>query len=146
MVLCSITTLTSFQFQHWHTPKFAHAHLSRGMASEEGVSQRKRARLEEPEETEAPLQRQADMATASNRVVLLLCGSFSPITNLHLRMLGEPQVQLSVCFHWLTLLAELARDWLQRNSKCCVTRGIISPVHDAYGKKVAGSLAITPYW
>ena len=52
----------------------------------------------------------------------------------------------AVCFHWLTVLAELARDWMQRNSKCCVTRGIISPVHDAYGKKVAGSLAITPYW
>lgn len=30
---------------------------------------------------------------ASNRVVLLLCGSFSPITNLHLRMLGEAQLE-----------------------------------------------------
>jgi hypothetical protein len=54
---------------------------------------------------------------AGSRVVLLLCGSFSPITNLHLRML------------------ELARDCLQRHSRFSVVRGIISPVHDAYGKK-----------
>ena len=32
----------------------------------------------------------------SNRVVLLLCGSFSPITNLHLRMLGEFQIELAL--------------------------------------------------
>jgi nicotinamide mononucleotide adenylyltransferase len=54
---------------------------------------------------------------AGNRVVLLLCGSFSPITNFHLRML------------------ELARDFLQRTTRFRVVRGIISPVHDAYGKK-----------
>ena len=34
---------------------------------------------------------QPDMAGASNRIVLVLCGSFSPITNLHMRMLGELQ-------------------------------------------------------
>ena len=57
----------------------------------EGLPQAKRARLEDrtatslrpgPEEDE-------EEEMAGNRVVLLLCGSFSPITNLHLRMLGE---------------------------------------------------------
>ena len=32
--------------------------------------------------------------------------------------------------------AELARDCLQKDSLFSVVRGIISPVHDAYGKKV----------
>ena len=40
--------------------------------------------------------------------------------------------------------AELARDFLQRTARLRVVRGIISPVHDAYGKKVqhAGGSAI----
>jgi nicotinate (nicotinamide) nucleotide adenylyltransferase len=74
----------------------------------------KRTKLETAELALRPLQEEN---MASNRVVLLLCGSFSPITNLHLRML------------------ELARDCLQKNSLFSVVRGIISPVHDAYGKK-----------
>ena len=32
--------------------------------------------------------------------------------------------------------AELARDWLHSTGKYAVEGGIISPVHDAYGKKV----------
>ena len=37
----------------------------------------------------------------------------------------------------LSPLTELARDFLHRTSKFRVVRGIVSPVHDAYGKKVS---------
>uniref|UniRef100_A0A8D0DNE3 Nicotinamide-nucleotide adenylyltransferase n=1 Tax=Salvator merianae TaxID=96440 RepID=A0A8D0DNE3_SALMN len=50
-------------------------------------------------------------------VVLLACGSFNPITNMHLR------------------LFELARDYLHETGKYRVVKGIISPVGDAYKKK-----------
>ncbi|XP_054154985.1 nicotinamide/nicotinic acid mononucleotide adenylyltransferase 3-like [Oppia nitens] len=50
------------------------------------------------------------------RTVLLSCGSFNPITNMHLR------------------LFEVARDALQQstNSQTVVTEGIISPTHQSY--------------
>ncbi|XP_041801619.1 nicotinamide/nicotinic acid mononucleotide adenylyltransferase 1 [Chelmon rostratus] len=51
------------------------------------------------------------------RVVLLACGSFNPITNMHLRMF------------------ELARDHLEDSGQYQVVKGIISPVGDAYKKK-----------
>ncbi|XP_074748650.1 nicotinamide/nicotinic acid mononucleotide adenylyltransferase 1 [Strix uralensis] len=50
-------------------------------------------------------------------VVLLACGSFNPITNMHLR------------------LFELARDYFHETGKYKVIKGIISPVGDAYKKK-----------
>ncbi|XP_054856950.1 nicotinamide/nicotinic acid mononucleotide adenylyltransferase 1 [Eublepharis macularius] len=50
-------------------------------------------------------------------VVLLACGSFNPITHMHLR------------------LFELARDCLNETGKYKVVKGIISPVGDAYKKK-----------
>uniref|UniRef100_A0A8D2B1Z3 Nicotinamide-nucleotide adenylyltransferase n=1 Tax=Sciurus vulgaris TaxID=55149 RepID=A0A8D2B1Z3_SCIVU len=50
-------------------------------------------------------------------VVLLACGSFNPITNMHLR------------------LFEVARDHLHQTGMYQVTQGIISPVNDDYGKK-----------
>ncbi|XP_023446230.2 nicotinamide/nicotinic acid mononucleotide adenylyltransferase 3 [Dasypus novemcinctus] len=50
-------------------------------------------------------------------VVLLACGSFNPITNMHLR------------------LFEVARDHLHRTGMYQVIGGIISPVNDNYGKK-----------
>ncbi|XP_056651783.1 nicotinamide/nicotinic acid mononucleotide adenylyltransferase 1 isoform X2 [Monodelphis domestica] len=50
-------------------------------------------------------------------VVLLACGSFNPITNMHLR------------------LFELARDYMNDTGKYKVIKGIISPVGDAYKKK-----------
>ncbi|NWR72667.1 NMNA1 adenylyltransferase, partial [Centropus unirufus] len=49
-------------------------------------------------------------------VVLLACGSFNPITNMHLR------------------LFELAKDYLHETGKYRVIKGIISPVGDAYNK------------
>ncbi|XP_006873148.1 PREDICTED: nicotinamide mononucleotide adenylyltransferase 1 [Chrysochloris asiatica] len=50
-------------------------------------------------------------------VVLVACGSFNPITNMHLR------------------LFELAKDYMNGTGKYRVVRGIISPVGDAYKKK-----------
>ncbi|XP_069466100.1 nicotinamide/nicotinic acid mononucleotide adenylyltransferase 1 isoform X2 [Ambystoma mexicanum] len=50
-------------------------------------------------------------------VVLLACGSFNPITNMHLRMF------------------ELARDHLHATGNYRVVKGIISPVGDSYKKK-----------
>ncbi|XP_073731487.1 nicotinamide/nicotinic acid mononucleotide adenylyltransferase 1-like [Misgurnus anguillicaudatus] len=51
------------------------------------------------------------------KVVLLACGSFNPITNMHLRMF------------------ELARDHLEDSGKYRVVKGIISPVGDRYEKE-----------
>ncbi|XP_023283258.1 nicotinamide/nicotinic acid mononucleotide adenylyltransferase 1 [Seriola lalandi dorsalis] len=50
-------------------------------------------------------------------LVLLACGSFNPITNMHLRMF------------------ELARDHLEDTGQYRVVKGIISPVGDGYKKK-----------
>ncbi|XP_028921251.1 nicotinamide/nicotinic acid mononucleotide adenylyltransferase 1 [Ornithorhynchus anatinus] len=50
-------------------------------------------------------------------VILLACGSFNPITNMHLR------------------LFELAKDYMNETGKYRVVKGIISPVGDAYKKK-----------
>ncbi|KAG9353172.1 hypothetical protein JZ751_017748 [Albula glossodonta] len=53
----------------------------------------------------------------TTKVVLLACGSFNPITIMHLRMF------------------ELARDYLEDTGKYRVVKGIISPVGDGYKKK-----------
>ncbi|XP_038671609.1 nicotinamide/nicotinic acid mononucleotide adenylyltransferase 3 [Scyliorhinus canicula] len=50
-------------------------------------------------------------------VALLACGSFNPITNMHMRMF------------------ELARDHLHQTGLYNVIKGIISPVNDRYGKE-----------
>ncbi|XP_069187246.1 nicotinamide/nicotinic acid mononucleotide adenylyltransferase 1 isoform X3 [Procambarus clarkii] len=55
--------------------------------------------------------------TGSHRVVLLACGSFNPPTNMHLRMF------------------EIARDFLHRTTNHNVVVGLMSPVHDKYGKE-----------
>ncbi|XP_053704278.1 nicotinamide/nicotinic acid mononucleotide adenylyltransferase 1 [Synchiropus splendidus] len=51
------------------------------------------------------------------KVVLLSCGSFNPVTNMHLRMF------------------ELARDHLEETGRYKVVKGIISAVGDAYKKR-----------
>ncbi|KAM9785498.1 nicotinamide/nicotinic acid mononucleotide adenylyltransferase 1-like [Neosynchiropus ocellatus] len=53
----------------------------------------------------------------TKKVVLLSCGSFNPVTNLHLRMF------------------ELARDHLEETGQYKVVKGIISVVGDAYKKR-----------
>ncbi|KAM9231346.1 nicotinamide/nicotinic acid mononucleotide adenylyltransferase 3 isoform 2-T2 [Leptosomus discolor] len=50
-------------------------------------------------------------------LILLACGSFNPITNMHMR------------------LFELARDHLHQTGQYRVIEGIMSPVNDDYGKK-----------
>uniref|UniRef100_A0A2P2I5G8 Nicotinamide-nucleotide adenylyltransferase n=1 Tax=Hirondellea gigas TaxID=1518452 RepID=A0A2P2I5G8_9CRUS len=57
------------------------------------------------------------MMTGSQKVVLLACGSYNPPTNMHLRIF------------------ELARDHLHRCTNYYVIAGLISPVHDKYGKE-----------
>lgn len=58
-------------------------------------------------------------ATESPRVfAVLACGSFNPITNMHLRMFEVAKNNLEALF-----------------PNCLVTKGIISPVSDGYGKK-----------
>ncbi|XP_077992658.1 nicotinamide/nicotinic acid mononucleotide adenylyltransferase 3-like isoform X1 [Glandiceps talaboti] len=54
---------------------------------------------------------------APSRVVLLACGSFNPVTNMHLRMF------------------EVARDHLHKTGRYTVIGGIVSPVNDGYAKK-----------
>lgn len=58
------------------------------------------------------------------QLILLCCGSFNPITNMHLRMF------------------ELARDYLHQTGKYEIVGGIVSPVSDAYPKK---SLILSKY-
>ncbi|XP_067873083.1 nicotinamide/nicotinic acid mononucleotide adenylyltransferase 1 [Heterodontus francisci] len=58
-----------------------------------------------------------EKSESRTEVVLLACGSFNPITNMHLR------------------LFELARDYLQETGKYTVIKGIISPVGDGYKKQ-----------
>ncbi|KAG8505593.1 Nicotinamide/nicotinic acid mononucleotide adenylyltransferase 1, partial [Galemys pyrenaicus] len=64
-----------------------------------------------------PLQILGMENSAKTEVVLLACGSFNPITNMHLR------------------LFELAKDHMNGTGKYRVVKGIISPVSDAYRKK-----------
>lgn len=89
------------------------------------------------------------------KVILLACGSFNPPTNMHLRMFGEFHNHIYYysylkiyAFHIIFLsmlkfnilylsyiIAEIARDHLHRLGTHHVIGGVISPVHDAYGKK-----------
>ncbi|XP_030063294.1 nicotinamide/nicotinic acid mononucleotide adenylyltransferase 2 isoform X2 [Microcaecilia unicolor] len=55
--------------------------------------------------------------TAKTHVILLACGSFNPITKGHIQMF------------------ERARDYLHKTGRFIVIGGIISPVHDSYGKQ-----------
>ncbi|XP_066500487.1 nicotinamide/nicotinic acid mononucleotide adenylyltransferase 3-like [Hoplias malabaricus] len=59
------------------------------------------------------------------QVVLLACGPFNPITNMHL------------------LMFELARDHLESTGRYQVEKGIISPVGDGYKKK---DLIVAWHW
>lgn len=59
----------------------------------------------------------AATTASKTRVVLLSCGSFNPVTFLHLRMF------------------EIARDALHKTGIYTVVQGIFSPVNDAYKKK-----------
>lgn len=104
----------------------------------------------------------ASTTASKTRVVLLSCGSFNPITFLHLRMFGNDKILKNLiffichlfffaCFRFLLyrsinvskvsccfqICAEIARDALQKTGIYTVIQGIFSPVNDAYGKKVS---------
>ncbi|XP_040263236.1 nicotinamide/nicotinic acid mononucleotide adenylyltransferase 2 [Bufo bufo] len=55
--------------------------------------------------------------TTKTHAILLSCGSFNPITKGHIQMF------------------ERARDYLHKTGRFIVIGGIISPVHDSYGKQ-----------
>nr|XP_054766396.1 nicotinamide/nicotinic acid mononucleotide adenylyltransferase 1-like [Lytechinus pictus] len=61
--------------------------------------------------------RSNDKMAAPRRVILLACGSYNPITNMHMRMF------------------EIARDYLHHTGKFQVIGGILSPVNDGYKKQ-----------
>jgi nicotinamide mononucleotide adenylyltransferase len=63
----------------------------------------------------------------TTKVLLLACGSFNPPTLLHLRMF------------------EVARDTLRKQG-LQVVGGVISPVHDGYGKEVRLSNTISKHF
>lgn len=54
--------------------------------------------------------------TSPSKIMLIACGSFSPPTPMHFRMF------------------EIARDYFEQIGSASVVGGIISPVHDSYGK------------
>ncbi|OXB84322.1 UNVERIFIED_CONTAM: hypothetical protein H355_007205 [Colinus virginianus] len=54
--------------------------------------------------------------TTKTHVILLSCGTFNPITKGHIQMF------------------ERARDYLHKTGRFIVIGGIVSPVHDSYGK------------
>ena len=58
--------------------------------------------------------------------------------NLEVQLAGSRYMTFDSSDHAYVMFihAELARDWLQTTNKYVVEGGIISPVHDAYGKKV----------
>ncbi len=73
-----------------------------------------------------------DLENEKIPVVLVCCGSFSPITFLHLRMFGTNVILV----FQLNFFVEMARDYLQKESADLrMIGGIISPVADAYKKE-----------
>jgi nicotinamide mononucleotide adenylyltransferase len=75
-------------------------------------------------------------------LVLINCGSFNPVTNMHLRMFGLLKVFffcLTIYFKKINILQiEIAKDFFR--SEYNVVQGIISPVSNYYKKKVNNSL------
>ena len=70
-------------------------------------------------------------------LVLVSCGSFNPITNMHLRMFGTLISWIfSNYFFYLIYFEEIAKDNLESMGNYKVVSGIISPVSDGYRKKV----------
>lgn len=66
--------------------------------------------------------------------MLISCGSFNPPTPMHFRMFGEifscgSESYFTICF------TEIAKDHFTEQGTHEVIGGIVSPVHDAYGKK-----------
>lgn len=81
----------------------------------------------------------------NTKVVLFVCGSFNPPTNMHFRVFGKCLL-IETCIYFAfhlyyklitflrIIILEIARDHLHRLGTE-VIGGIVSPVHDGYGKK-----------
>lgn len=95
---------------------------------------------EEPSRKRARLSNGREESMSKIRAVLVLCGSMSPITNLHLRMFGILKKAHFCISNTITYIIpiELARDHLNHSGQYHVEKGIVSIVHDSYGKKVQG--------
>lgn len=76
--------------------------------------------------------------TSSSKVILIACGSFNPITPMHLRMFGKSinfvlfySLKKLIFYHF----KEIARDQIYLDEEEDVIGGVISPVHDEYRKQ-----------
>lgn len=69
--------------------------------------------------------------------MLIACGSFNPPTPMHLRMFGKIfQFSRFCCFsQFRNFSSEIAKDHFTEQGTHDVLGGIVSPVHDSYGKK-----------
>lgn len=76
--------------------------------------------------------------TAPTKIMLIACGSFNPCTPMHFRMFGNKiaeNVSKIASTYQNRLLPEIARDHFNQMGTAEVVGGIVSPVHDSYGKK-----------
>lgn len=78
------------------------------------------------------------MTTSPNKILFIACGSFNPPTPMHFRMFGKCQRFLSnfqkkIIF--IFFVTEIAKDHFTQLGSHQVIGGIVSPVHDSYGKK-----------
>lgn len=79
--------------------------------------------------------------TSPSKIMLIACGSFSPPTPMHFRMFGKLCNDASSVirrkyrrFFFRPFQTEIARDYFEQIGSASVVGGIISPVHDSYGK------------
>ncbi|XP_048860924.1 nicotinamide/nicotinic acid mononucleotide adenylyltransferase 1-like [Brienomyrus brachyistius] len=122
MLLCGADVLDSFGVSGlWNAQQIAEVFTNFGLQHPRGAGvggQRRVGRTHPPPaavwpQCPVPAVTQVPKKT---KVVLLSCGSFNPVTNMHLRMF------------------ELARDQLEDTGQYEVVKGILSPVGDGYMK------------
>ncbi len=76
-------------------------------------------------------------------LVFISCGSFNPVTNMHLRMFGKQYINLiffkfnSIYYNLIKhpLFTEIAKNHLESTGRYNVVAGIMSPVSSGYKKK-----------
>lgn len=72
-------------------------------------------------------------AEKDDGVVLVSCGSFNPITTMHMRIFGMVEKNTN---YWI----ESAKDYFEKELQVPVLGGFCSPVHQKYGEKKPGLL------
>lgn len=70
----------------------------------------------------------------ATKIMLIACGSFNPCTPMHFRMFGKSDFYFSKFFYISKNILEIAKDHFEERG-ITVIGGIVSPVHDSYGKK-----------